>query len=178
MSALNPGLYGATRQSWSKNNPRDVLKDAIRNAPRASEAEIRETVWQTIKNEKAYLPAIFDYWFTNNYRHFFVRELEEHSTVIEELKQQRKVERKSNQPTRVEIEDAKAVLRPLLMDLQLSTGKLLRDSTFGECKRESGWLRDVAKQGKPNAVVGKQLTEKDLCALRFRNYNPFDKKHE
>ena len=132
-----------------------------------SEAEIRDVVWEIVRNEREYLPTIFDYWFTNNYRQFFVEELAADSVVVRDI--HRKV-KQSNQPTRAEINAAKNELRPILMDCRLSTGKELRLSTFGECASESGWLREVAKQGKPNGIVGKKLTEKDLWNLRKRTF--------
>lgn len=167
MSHLNPGVTGAKRQSWERHNPRDVLKDIIRSHPKASEAEIKELVWETVRNERDYLPTIFDYWFTNNYRQFFVDEIADHSIAIRET-HRTVAKRGSNQPTRAEVETAKAALRPILMDHRLSNDKALRDATFAECAAESGWLREVAKQGRPTAIVGKKLTEKDLWALRAR----------
>jgi hypothetical protein len=165
---LNPGQTGAKRQSWERYNPRDVLRDVIRSRPRASEAEIREATWEIIRNEREYLPAIFDYWFTNNYRQFFVDEVAEHSTAIQEVISKRP--RASNQPSRDEVEQEKEKLRPILMDQVLSTGKPLRSATFGECAAESGWLREVAKQGPPNALVGRRLTERQLWNLRTRSF--------
>jgi hypothetical protein len=169
MTILNPGLTGAKRQSWEKYNPRDVLRDIIRSHPKASEAEVRERVWEIVRNEREYLPTIFDYWFTNNYRQFFVEEIAEHSVAIRE-KHRTVTKRGSNQPTRREIDAVKAELAPILMDQILSNGKALRDATFGECAAESGWLRDVAKQGRPTAIVGKKLTEKELWSLRARSF--------
>lgn len=163
---LNPGYTGAKRQSWEKYNPRDLLRDAIRSRPKASEAEIREVVFETVRNEKEYLPAIFDYWFTNNFRQFFV-EFGKHSTSVLEVKKKYS-RRESNQPTRFEVEAEKEKMRPILMDFCLSDGKKLRDATFGECAKESGWLREIAKQGKHNEIIGKHLTEKNLWDLKKR----------
>lgn len=160
---LNPGTIGAKRQSWAKHNPRDVLRDAILANPKASEAEIAEAVWETIRNERGYWRSIFDYWFANNYRHFYVDELDEHSVTIRERRTVR-----ANGNNKQEVASRKDELRTILMDHVLSSGKRLRDATFRECAQESGWLREVAKQGKPNAIVGKHMTEKDLLNLRMR----------
>lgn len=164
---LNPGLTGAKRQSWEKYNPRDVLRDTMRNKPGATEAEIRDTVWEIIKNEKRYLPVIFDYWFANNYRRFFVEEVEQYSTAIMEIKQNRK-STGTNNPSRDEIDAVKQKVRPVLMDLMLSNNKQLKTATFGECAQEGGWFREIAKQGRPMEIVGKKLTENDLWNLKKR----------
>lgn len=167
--SLNPGRLGSKRQSWSQNNPRELIRDAVISRPRASEAEIRNVVWETIKNEKGYFETIFDYWFANNYRSFFIEELENEAILITPVK--RTCARQSNQPSRPEIEKAKEEMRPILMDHMLSGGMLLREATFGECKKEGGWLKEVAKYGKPSEVVGKHLTEKDLWNLRKRIFD-------
>lgn len=160
---LNPGTIGAKRQSWAKHNPRDALRDAILANPKASEAHIAEVVWETVRNERGYWRSIFDYWFANNYRHFYVDELAEHSVTVSERRTVR-----ANGNRKQEIATRKEELRTILMDHALSSGKLLRNATFRECAQESGWLREVSKQGKPNAIVGKHLTEKDLLNLRMR----------
>lgn len=172
MTILNPGITGAKRQSWEKYNPRDALRDVIRSHAKASEAEIKELMWEIVSNERRYLPVIFDYWFTNNYRQFFVDVISEHSTAVRERHRTSSgtsaAKRASNQPTRTEIDETKERMRPILMDHMLSNGKALRNATFGECAAESGWLQEVAKQGKPTAIVGKHLTEKELWALHIR----------
>lgn len=164
---LNPGRLGAKRQSWATHNPRELIKDAVQSRPRASEAEIRDVVLEIVKNEEEYFLPIFDYWFANNYRSFFIDELEDTSPIPPSLKPMRK----SNQPTRAEIDSAKEELRPILMDHLLSNGKLLRNSTFKECEKEGGWLKEISKYGKPSEVVGKQLTEENLWNLHKRIFN-------
>lgn len=166
---INPGRIGAKRQSWSEYNPRELIKDAVRANPHSSEAEIRAYVWEIVESERSYVTAIFDYWFANNYRSFFIDELEARSGVYNEPLVSKHVSIvKSNHPSRAEIEKAKDELRPILMDQILSNGKKLRDATFKDCMRESGWLKEVSKNGKPTEVIGKHLTEKHLWNLRTR----------
>lgn len=164
---LNPGTIGSKRQSWEKYNPRDVLRDAILTNPRGSEAEIRDVVWETIRNEKRYLEPIFDYWFTNNYRHFYADEIGKHSVAIYERKIGARNGNGHNNISK-EVEQRKNELKTLLLDHVLSNGKALREATFRDCRQEGGWLIEVAKQGRANEVVGKKLTEKNLMALRLR----------
>ncbi len=168
--SLNPGRLGSKRQSWSQYNPRELIKDAVRAYPRASEAEIRNAVWEIVENEKDYFTTIFDYWFANNYRSFFIEELEADTPVITPMRKTNGAIR-SNQPSREEIEKAKEEMRPILMDHILANGKALRESTFKDCEKESGWLKEVSKHGKPTEVVGKHLTEKNLWNLRKRIFD-------
>lgn len=57
------------------------------------------------------------------------------------------------------------VVNVILMNLTLPSGKLLRDATFKECAAAGGFFARVSKQGKPNQVVGKALTEEKLRAV-------------
>lgn len=181
---LSPGTLGAKRQSWSKYNPRDLLRDAIISNPRASEAEIAEIVWETVRNERGYHKPIFDYWFANNYRHFYTEETENGmSVVVTEMKGKARASGavvtngsgnrgETARSNREKVETAKKEMMVVLMDHMLSSGKRLRAATFGECLKEGGWLALVGKQGRPNEVVGKHLTEKDLLNLRLRAFKP------
>ena len=167
MTQLNPGRTGAKRQSWEKYNPRELLKDAIRSNPRASEAEISEVVWESVKNEKGYLWPLYEYWFANNYKRFFVEEVSDYESVGHTSIKTREVPERNG--SRQEFKNIKEKLKSILMDYMLSNGKRLRDATFQDCKIDGGWLKEVAKQGRPNEVVGKKLTEKDLQCLMTRS---------
>lgn len=66
----------------------------------------------------------------------------------------------------VEAMKAKIAERILLMEWVLPNGKRLADCTFGELAKLGGWLAKVAKKGKPNQIVGKVLTERQLRAIK------------
>lgn len=174
MERLSPGKTGAKRQSWEKYNLRELLRDAIKDNPRASEAEIADVVWDTVKNERGYIWPLFEYWFTNTYKRYFIEEVSEHETVLHEVKKtrtngdERNNDRYENRNT---LNNVKKQLKAVLMDHVLSNGKLLREATFRDCQIEGGWFKEIAKQGKPNEIVGKKLTEKDLCSLLTRAKN-------
>lgn len=57
------------------------------------------------------------------------------------------------------------VVRAVLLDYLLPSGKPLRVSTFAECGRAGGWLARVAERGKPHRIVGDVLTEDQLWEL-------------
>lgn len=63
-----PGIYGAKRQSWRENNPRDSLIKLIKDNPRATEKEISDLHWREVCDNMTMLQTIHDYWFANNWR--------------------------------------------------------------------------------------------------------------
>jgi hypothetical protein len=157
---LNPGRYGAKRQSWEESNPRDVLERVINDNPRASEREIYD-ISSRILSDGRYFKAIFEYWFTNNYRSFFHGRLAAPSKTVADRGAARAWIAGS-----LEKESIKRRIKTAFLDYILSNGRALRDSTFGECKKEGGWLTAISKLGKPNEVVGKVLSEKRVAGLR------------
>lgn len=52
-----------------------------------------------------------------------------------------------------------------IMDCILPTGKALRYSTGAECKAAGGLFMRIAAKIKPNQIVGKVLTDKEVQAL-------------
>lgn len=57
------------------------------------------------------------------------------------------------------------VAQIILLNMTLPSGKLLRDATFKECYEAGGWFIKVSRQGKPNQIVGKTMTEDKLRKL-------------
>lgn len=163
-SEKTPGRYGAKRQSWIKKNPRDVLRRILASTPNASEKEVMDEARDLILADEAYVEAIFKYWFANNYR-AYTKTAESDTVII--LRQRRPVQLLKKERV-AKAEQLKTAVRIALMEHVLTNGKMVRDSTFGDCKREGGWLLEVAKQGKSNEIVGRKLTEKNLAALYLR----------
>ena len=54
----------------------------------------------------------------------------------------------------------------VLLDYVLPNGKMLRDSTFGECAEAGGWLTRLSKRGQAGDKVGAVLSEQDVRAIR------------
>jgi hypothetical protein len=59
-----------------------------------------------------------------------------------------------------------AVKASIIDRIVLSTGKTLRDSTFGELAKEGGWLVKLSKMGKPGEVVGQKLSDAEILKAR------------
>lgn len=68
--------------------------------------------------------------------------------------------------SRAKVENIKRKLKSvILMNLNLPSGKKLRDATFAECAEAGGWFIAVARHGEPEQIVGKVMTEDELRAL-------------
>jgi hypothetical protein len=164
--SLNPGQTGAKRQSWEDFNPRAVLLRVMKERPRASEKEIHDVVKTEIFEEVGYLHAIFNYWFTHNYQATEVRE-RDHSVAI--LKKTMSKARRATIREHIERKHVEFT-HGILMDMELSCGKLLREAKGSDLDKETGFLAEVRKNVKPSQLVGKVLTEEELHNLWKRHY--------
>ena len=163
---LAPGNTGATRQSWQEHNPREVLRGVMKQSPGASEKEVHDAVKEAVFEDWRYLEAIYEYWFTNNYRAFEVHS-SDHSVSVTARKRARALRAKLRKHIG---KRHVAFVHGILMDMELSCGKLLRDATGSDLDKETGFLAEVRKHVKPLQVVGKHLTEEQLDSLWRRHY--------
>ena len=157
----------------------ELMRSVRRDNPRASEAEVRDACWITICNDPTFNRPLFDYWFGNSFRDFAVIGGASNSIAVISVARERTVEPLSAAETesidlgrarRAETREAVNALKACLMDHALSNGTLLRFASFGDAAREGGWLCDVGKQGKPNEIIGKKLTDANLQDIRQRHY--------
>lgn len=162
---MRPGKYGAMRQSWYGSNPRDLLRQVMLDNPRASEKEIFDAFCEGLNNDHSYWGAITEYWFANNFRSCSVAQMGNNSVAFIEQRAERRDYRRREV---AEAHELKEKIKTVLMDFVLSSGKQLRDATFGECRTEGGWLLEISKRGKANEIVGRKLTEADLKSLHKR----------
>jgi hypothetical protein len=145
-----------------------MLRNTLRDNPRASEADIRDKCLAVCLHDRNLQIALFTYWFENSFGDLTVVEQGDNSVAVLRTQAPR-AERAQTQVTRgAKVNDLKQRLKACLMDHELSDGTALRDATFGQCARESGWLLAVSKQGRANEIVGKKLTEHDLVNLQRR----------
>lgn len=159
----------------------ELLRNAKRDNPRASEAEIRDVCWIAICNDPTFNRPLFDYWFGNSYRDFAVIGGSSNSIAVISVTRQRTTDspaeiesaearQERSAATREAVSALKEQLKACLMDHLLSDGTPLRSGTFGNAARDGGWLSDVGKLGKPNEIIGKKLTEANLQDIRQRHY--------
>lgn len=140
----------------------DELRKTLLENPDASKHEVRIIVKRFVARHQSAFQDVFEYWFENIFRRLEVIHKQHSATVKTKLAA---IRRKGKKTGKAVVEKLKFAL----MDHVLTSGKLLRFATFADCEREGGWLRDVARQGKPTQVVGNVLTEQQLLNLKGRN---------
>jgi hypothetical protein len=161
MTHMDLGTTGAKRQSWEKDNPRELLRRLIERHPENSRKRHLAEFKKLIANRESYWNTIVEYWFSNNY-----------SSLIDppdqEERQSRALEKQAELQTRLE-QEIEARVKIALLDMVMPNGKALRECTGKECRHFSSkigaWLLRVAKQIKPTDRVGDVLTEKQLRKL-------------
>lgn len=165
--ALLPGKTGAKRQSWLEFNPREVLRGVMKQSPRASEKEIHDAVKVALFEDRRYLEALYEYWFVGNYRAFEVHS-SDHSVSV--VAREQALRRRAGMREHISKRHV-AFVHGVLMDTELSCGKLLRDATGSDLDKETGFLAEVRKHVKPSQIVGRHLTEQQLDNLWRRHYS-------
>jgi hypothetical protein len=166
MTDLPPGKIGAKRQSWMEFNPRSVLRAIMKQSPNASEKEIHDAVKVALFEDTRYLEAIFESWFANNYRSF---EVITGDNTVAVLKRQMRKAQHDRLMAHIGKRHAEFT-HGILMDMQLSCGKLLREAHGSDLDKETGFLGEVRKHVKSNQIVGRALTEQQLSNLWSRHY--------
>lgn len=168
--------------------PRDVLTDALRNNPKASDKELLIVCTSAFERSTELRNAVYAYWFVNNRKSVEITQ-NRFSHVLKTVKRkapQKPAPTPARERERVNVErehkatERKAIERravdtvkariinAVLMDWPLANGTRLRDATGSMVAKESGWLADIARVIKPNQTVGKHLTEADLQNIRNR----------
>ena len=158
MTMIDPGTYGAKRQSWKKENPRDLLKQILDENPRASEEKIMRLFESAVRNNEIYFEAILEYWFANNYRSL-VHKL---PTVHENIAKKSAATKRANSAKKMVLS---AVTKIVLLDMILPNGKHLRDATGADCTKAGGWFTRIASVVKPSQRVGEILSENEIQKL-------------
>lgn len=136
-----------------------ILQEEYRKSPGESPAGLRAKVREHVT--AAHFEELFKNWF----KQYYPKVRSEH---MENAGRARRAPRTAEERVRARAALA-AMVRGRLMDLVLSNGKKLRESTFGDCRRESGWLASIAELGKTNEIVGNHLAEEDLVKLWKRS---------
>lgn len=154
MTHVDVGTTGAKRQSFDRNNPRDLLVRVIEDNPGAGEAEWLKSFTRAVRDDEDYLDPIIGYWFANNYRSLI--------PVRRATPQRRAAQAKARAAV---VETIKLRIAAISLSFIMPNGKELRDSTGKECAQAGGWLAKIAKRVKPTEKVGSVLTEGQLRRL-------------
>ena len=142
----------------AKKNPEQLLAEIKSGDPTAGIDRLFKDWWAVVLDDDDYLLAVG--------RHSFHNML---ASLDRDTRRARDQRRRIKAEYRAAINLGKDRIRTVvLMDLQLPSGKKLRDATFAECGAAGGWFKVLATKGKPSQVVGKVLTEQDLQKLKVR----------
>lgn len=160
MPELNTGTYGAKVQSWRAANPRDLLKGIRADNPRADKPRLLSLFEDKVMaSTPAYLSAIIEYWFSNNYASLVERSS---AARAEGVAQRERIEGNMRLGVKAAIKREAMIL----LSTMLPNGKALRDTTFGECAKMGGVLSRIATKGKPKQIVGTVLSDAELRGLQ------------
>lgn len=142
----------------ARKNPTELLRQ-MREADRTASPEHLFRKWcDIVRDDDDYLSAALHHAFTN-----INTTLERDENKTPPTAKQT-AERRASEQAKVSALKER-VAKIVLMNIMLPTGKLLRESTFADCKKAGGWFAKVAAKGKPNQVVGRTLSEVDLQKL-------------
>jgi hypothetical protein len=151
---------------------RDLMIHVIKNNCEATEKELADLLWDAAKS-KDDLRGVFDYWFGNIVRTVEVIKTRHTITVVPRIiRQRRVVTEKARKHARKLVDRAKDEFRTaiVLMNVKLPDGTMLRDATFGQLRKLTGFLGDVSKLGKANEIVRNKLTESNLQDVYARHH--------
>jgi hypothetical protein len=151
----------------SEENPAKVILELMGDHPSASREELmrqfRKRMSVAVTETPGFLTPLCDRYFYHEYNNILAyRRRSERESVDGGT---RRVRARREQEEKAVKAATKRIVKAVLLDLVLPTGKVARDSTFGECRRVGGFWAEVGKRGKPDEIVGKMLTEADLRTI-------------
>lgn len=155
MTHVDTGVYGAKVQSWRVANPRALLKEIIDKNPRASRETILASFSEKVRANEEMLETVIEAWGANNYNSLIKQDA--HNPLARRAQVE---EIKAAAVKRIRQEAA-----IILMDMQMPTGKRLRDCNAVECKKAGGWHIKIAAKLKPGQTVGSVFSESQLRKL-------------
>ncbi len=166
MTNTDTGTYGAKAQSWKSANPRALLKSLIDENPDADYDALFRLMFNKIEGAKVgtIFETIFEYWFANNYRSI-VHELTP-IVLAENRKANAETVKVLTAKTKADVKRAiEKKAKRVLLNAIMPNGKMLRDTSFGECAYFGGWLALIGKAGKADQIVGEHLTEPQVAHI-------------
>lgn len=145
----------------SKANPQELLIEIIEQwEGDLSDKKAKDKLFEKFRRQlraknDAFQHAVDWYFFINMFNHYV--NLDRRKT------RKPRVMLDANQ-IREQVRQRVAEVGLMYMMLP-SCNKYLKDATFAECSKESGVLAVIAKMGRPEEIVGRKLTEKQLKAV-------------
>lgn len=173
---IDTGITGAKRQSWKRNNPREVLKRLIDQYPDMSKDEIWDSFdaiwvefWDIVQDDKNQYRTQSEYWYANNFRSLVEPRAKRTKTTTSKPRPTVSVNTITNAiDARLNDHIEKCVedkVKIVLLDMEMPSGKTLGQSTREELLEFGDFARRVAKHLKPGQIVEQVLSETDLKTL-------------
>jgi hypothetical protein len=168
--------YGAKRQTWFKNNPRDLLEKLDQKNPTVSDEALMALHREEVNRHPVYWDAIHAYWFTNN-----LNSLRDEQAKAQELSFP---EPELPLVTKAQIISTAAVdaivtpLLPLIAVLRLSLdqptpfNKPLRECTKKECNELGVAYARIAASLRHGEKVGERFESDDALRSYVQSYAP------
>ncbi len=189
------GDTGAKRSSQMPGNPRGILRQIMDDTPLFERAKDREQVIYGKMKAKLnegdkinldrypLLLAMFEYWFTNEYRNLTPRSKPElRSTDDKESsddsvpsddaeptptdKREEEARQKAEDVTKIKESIKTAVKKIIRLDTILPNGKPLRECSTEEIAEFGGTLTKIAAKMKPGQIAGDVFKDDDLKAIQ------------
>lgn len=148
-----PGQLGQTRSSWrDESHLRGMLLRLMRQHPGATREELETMYLAEMEASKALTQEAGRRCFDNDFR---------------------STQRAVRTPRPIDAGELAAanerLAKVVLLDLLMPNGKKLRDCTGKDCKAAGGWLMLVGLRIGDDGIVGQQLGEAELAAMRASN---------
>jgi hypothetical protein len=141
-------------------NPQELLLRIVEQYGDDAKKDFLFEKWRkAIRKNDAYQRVVDMYFFINIYNRNFARRRKPPKGPLTEM-----------QKEAIAAQVRRRVARIGLMYLALPSGKLLKESSFQECRNAGGIFAAIGKLGTSNQIVGEVLTEKQLQDLINANH--------
>ncbi|WP_448043794.1 hypothetical protein [Bradyrhizobium liaoningense] len=155
----------------------ELFRSAVMRDPKASRKDAFEGFLESVQDNPAAIKVMAEEYFYRQYAQWKPEKVGKSYSLVATPATERRVEtsivkRQENAQRFAKKKDEvkERIIRVILLDLTLPTGKKLRDATGAECAKAGGFYTEIARHLKPSQVVDKHMNERDLQELWTR-YN-------
>lgn len=171
MTALNKGISGAKRATYSGASPRELLVRVMEscNANAHDDTIYSRFEDEVLGDQLRCARTIIRWWFDNN-----IRALRDAKKAAMPFRNPGSVKVSATLPREQAAQQMVEVMKTniakiKLREMLLPNDKKLKDCTFGEIRKLApvvgDWLARVGAKGKKDEIVGRVLSEVDLHEL-------------
>jgi hypothetical protein len=167
LNTENFGKYGATRQSWSRDGIRAIYAELKGKHPKSTHSQMVKLLAERMEEDEEARTAAADYIVAACEQAQFGYEKRtsakpRHLSTMQNLEATRQRVAAAKQSIKDKVKEHIEQQVIFLLNTPLSNGKLLKDSTYGECTEMGGALSLIGSKGKPHEIVGKTANDAKL----------------